>query len=160
MCLLNRTQSLHLSQVNNITYDTFIIEVNLDGYMFSVVFLQKYGWYIIFGLIALSFVKKNLERHIQVSQFTDIRHFIPIIRSRAHNNKTFSFLAELIQFYWKCQMMIFTRKCFEKPSFILERLHQRLSVFQLGSHSILIPLLTVRLIDYFRHFGNGKKWQA
>merc|ERR1712136_492917 len=36
-----------------------------DGYMFSVVFLQKYGWYIIFGLIALSFVKKNLERHIQ-----------------------------------------------------------------------------------------------
>ena len=36
--------------------------------MFSVVFLQKYGWYIIFGLIALSFVKKNLERHIQVSQ--------------------------------------------------------------------------------------------
>ena len=38
----------------------------LDGYMFSVVFLQKYGWYIIFGLIALSFLKKNLERHIQV----------------------------------------------------------------------------------------------
>merc|ERR1711931_282288 len=36
-----------------------------DGYMFSVVFLQKYGWYIIFGLIALSFAKKNLERHIQ-----------------------------------------------------------------------------------------------
>merc|ERR1711962_70212 len=35
------------------------------GYMFSVVFLQKYGWYIVFGLIALSFLKKNLERHLQ-----------------------------------------------------------------------------------------------
>merc|ERR1712156_889168 len=35
------------------------------GYMFSVVFLQKYGWYIVFGLIALSFLKKNLERHLR-----------------------------------------------------------------------------------------------
>jgi len=85
--------------------------------MFSVVFLQKYGWYIIFGLIALSFVKKNLERHIQVSQFTDIRHFIPTIRSRAHNNKIFSFLAELIQFFLKMSNDDFYAKMFRKAEF-------------------------------------------
>ena len=69
--------------------------------MFSVVFLQKYGWYIIFGLIALSFVKKNLERHIQVSQFTVISmisDILPSIRSRAHRNKMVLFLTKQIKF--------------------------------------------------------------
>jgi len=35
------------------------------GFLFSVEFFQKYGWYIVFALIAFSFVKKNLERHLQ-----------------------------------------------------------------------------------------------
>merc|ERR1712212_69514 len=35
------------------------------GFMFSVEFLQKYGWYIVFALIAFSLVKKNLERHLK-----------------------------------------------------------------------------------------------
>ena len=50
--------------------------------------------------------------------------------------------------------MIFTRKCFEKPSFILERLHQRLPVFELGFgfYTNHISGLVNRLFQAFREW--------